>query len=151
MNEIDLKIIRELTKNAQTPFLRIAKKLSVSPETVRRRYAEMRKEGTIIRSTISIDLSKIGYQGKAFLMITNSPNQDKTTTIEALKKIRNVFLIAETIGDFDAIAIAPVKDLKSIIALVNEIKNLPSVISVEIAFVDDTAFPVADSYGKLFL
>jgi len=37
MDEIDLRIIRELTKDAQMPFLRIAKKLGVSPETVRTR------------------------------------------------------------------------------------------------------------------
>jgi len=86
MDEIDLRIIRELTKDAQTPFLRIAKKLGVSPETVRTRYRKMKEEGTIKRCSISINLSRIGYQGKVFLMITNAPNHDKSKTIDALKK-----------------------------------------------------------------
>jgi len=86
MDELDLYIIRELTKDAQTPFLRIAKKLGISPETVRTRYAKMKENGAIKCCSISINLSRIGYQGKAFLMITNAPNHDKSKTIDALKK-----------------------------------------------------------------
>ena len=63
--------MKQLLKDAQTPFLRIAKKLGVSPETVRTRYGKMKEDGTIKRSSISIDLSKIGYQGKVFLQRDN--------------------------------------------------------------------------------
>ncbi len=151
MDKIDLQIIRELIKDAQTPFLRIAKKLGVSPETVRQRYIKMKEEGTIRHCSISIDLSKIGYQGKVFLMITNAPNHDKSKTIAALKKMRNVFIVSEMIGDFEIIGIAPVKDLNSLKALVNEIRKEPSVDSVEFALINDTAFPVNSRFGKLFL
>lgn len=151
MDEIDLRIIRELTKDAQTPFLRIAKKLGVSPETVRTRYRKMKEEGTIKRCSISINLSRIGYQGKVFLMITNAPNHDKSKTIDALKKMLNIFIISEMIGDFEIIGIAPVKDLNSLKTLVNKIKKLPSVNRVEIALINDTAFPVNSRFGELFL
>jgi len=151
MDEIDLRIIRELTKDAQTPFLRIAKKLGVSPETVRTRYGKMRKDGTIKHCSISIDLSKIGYQGKVFLMITNSPNNDKSKTIDALKKMRNIFIISEMIGDFEIMGIAPVKDMNSLKTLVNKIKKLPSVNQVKITIINDTAFPVNEHFGEIFL
>lgn len=151
MDEIDLRIIRELTKDAQTPFLRIAKKLGVSPETVRTRYGKMRKDGTIKHCSISIDLSKIGYQGKVFLMITNSPHNDKSKTINALKKMRNIFIISEMIGDFEIIGIAPVKDMNSLTTLVNKIKKLPSVNQVKITIINDTTFPVNEHFGEIFL
>ena len=151
MDEIDLKIIRELIKDAQTPFLRIAKKLGVSPETVRKRYGKMKEEGTIKHCSVSIDLSRIGYQGKVFLMITNAPNYDKSKTIAALKKMQNVFLVSEIIGDFEIIGIAPVKDLNSLRTLVRKIKKLPSVNRVEFTLINDTAFPVNAQFGKLFL
>lgn len=150
MDETDFRIIRELMKDAQTPFLRIAKKLGVSPETVRTKYAKMVEDGTIKRSSISIDLSKIGYQGKVFLMINNAPNHDKSKTMDALKKMRDIFIISEIIGDFEIIAIAPVKDLNSLKTLVNRIKKLPSVNQVEIALINDTAFPVNSRFGELF-
>lgn len=151
MDEIDLCIIRELMKDAQTPFLRIAKKLGVSPETVRTRYRKMKEDGTIKCCSISIDLSRIGYQGKVLLMITNAPNNDKSKTIDALKKMRNIFVISEMIGDFEIICIAPVKDLNSLKALVNKIRKLPSVNKVEITIINDTAFPVNEHFGEVFL
>jgi len=151
MDELDLRIMKELLKDAQTPFLRIAKKLGVSPETVRIRYGKMKDDGTIKHCSISIDLSKIGYQGKVFLMITNSPNHDKSKTIDALKKMRSIFIISEMIGDFEIIAIAPVKDLDSLKKLVNKIKKLPSVNRVEFTLINNTAFPVNLRFGELFL
>jgi DNA-binding Lrp family transcriptional regulator len=149
MDETDKQIIAELAKDAQMPFARIARKIGVSPETVRKRYEKMKKEGTIMQSTIGIDLSKIGYQGKAILMITNTSNQDMTTTIDMLKKMPNIFMFSEIVGDADVLAIAPVKDLKSIITLVNNIKKAPSVDRVETCFISDTFFPISQDFNKL--
>ena len=111
----------------------------------------MKEEGTIKHCSVSIDLSRIGYQGKVFLMITNAPNYDKSKTIAALKKMQNVFLVSEIIGDFEIIGIAPVKDLNSLRTLVRKIKKLPSVNRVEFTLINDTAFPVNAQFGKLFL
>jgi Lrp/AsnC family transcriptional regulator for asnA, asnC and gidA len=148
MSEIDAQILRELMKNAQTPFSRIAKKLGISSSTVKKRYEKMKNEGTIMQSSITIDLSKLGYQGKVFLMITNAPKQDKSTTINALKRIPNVFVITEIIGDCDVLAIAPVIDLKSVKALVDEIKKVPSVDRVEVSLISDTMFPINSRFGE---
>lgn len=150
MDDLDLCILKELLKNAQTPFLRIAKKLGVSPETVRTRYGKMKEDGTVKHCSVSIDLSRIGYQGKVFLMITNATNNDKSKTIDALKKIANIFIISEMIGDFEIIAIAPVKDLNSIKVLIHKIKQLPSVSRVEFTLINNTMFPVSARFGKLF-
>jgi len=150
MDEIDFRILRELLKNAQTPFLQIAKKLDVSPETVRTRYAKLKEDGTIWHCTVSLDLSKLGYQGKVFLMIKNAANHDKSKTIDALKKMANIFIISEMIGDFEIIAIAPIKDLNSLKTLVNNIKKVPSVNRVEFTLISDTAFPVNSRFSELF-
>lgn len=150
MDKIDLQILKELTRNFQMSFSRAAKKIGISPKTLQRRYEKMKKEGMILRSSITMDLSKIGYQGKAYLMITNAPNQDKTMTIDALSQMQNVFLFTETIGDIDVLAIAAVNDFKSIINLVNAIRKLPSVDKVEVDFSTDTAFPVDKEFNELF-
>ncbi len=150
MDKIDLFILRELIKDARIPFLRIAKKLGVSPETVRTRYGKMKEDGTIKHCSVSINLSRIGYQGKVFLMITNSPKHDKSKTIAALKEMRNVFIASEVIGDFEIIGIAAVKDMNSLRTLVNKIKKLPSVNQVEFTLINDTAFPVNEHFGELF-
>ena len=150
MDKLDYLILEELLKDAQTPFSRIAKKSGCSPFTVGKRYEKMKKEGVIARCVASIDLSKLGYQGKALLMITNSPSKGKSVTIAALKKMRNIIVVTEILGAFDILAIAPVTDLNSIKTLVNDVKKLESVQHVEITFIDDTILPVNSNFSKLF-
>jgi Lrp/AsnC family transcriptional regulator for asnA, asnC and gidA len=150
MDEIDHKILTELTKNAQVPFSRIAKKIGLSPQTVQMRHAKMKEEGAILRAGIIVDLSKLGYQGKAVLMIANAPNHKKQETIEALKKMRDVFIETEIIGDFDVVAVAAIRDFRSAINLVNKIRALPSVDNVVPSLSTDTAFPVGKGFNELF-
>ena len=149
MEKLDLLILSELMKDAQASFAEIARKLGTSPYTVGMRYERMKKEGIIFKCVLSIDLSKLGYQGKAFLLITISPNQDKADTITALKRIKNIIVVTEIIGPFDLLAIAPVRDLASIRTLVNEVKRSPNVQRVEAAFISDVHFPVNPSFGRI--
>ena len=149
MDKIDFLILSELLKNARISFLKIAKKLDVSPFTVQSRYNKMVNDGTIIASVVNIDLSKLGYQGKVFLLITNAPAASKSITIDALTKIKNIFVVSEIIGPFDLLAIAPVTDVDSINRLVSEVKKLPSVKRVKITCINDTMFPIGPSFGQL--
>jgi DNA-binding Lrp family transcriptional regulator len=149
MNKIDKQIIGELAKDAQMSFSKIGKEIGLSTETVRKRYRKMKEEGTIIRSTIVIDLSKIGYEGKTILKITNTPNYDVAVTMDLLSKMPDIFLSTEILGDADALAIAPFNDLKSTIALINNLKKAPSVDRVEISIIADTFFPVSKDFNRL--
>lgn len=151
MDELDAKIINELTKDVQRSFLSIAKEIGVSPKTVQMRYKKLKEEGIILLSCIIIDLAKLGYQGKAYLAITNATNHDRTETMDALKQMKNVFSIVEIIaGEIDVLALAAVKDFNSIVNLVNEIRKLSSVDRVEVTFTNDTTFPVGKEFNALF-
>lgn len=149
MDKIDFLILSELAKDARKPFLEIAKKIGVSPFTVKSRYEKMVEDGVIYRSVIDIDLSKLGYQGKVFLLITTSPTSGKSVAVEGLKKIQNIIVVSEIIGHFDLIAIAAVTDVKSVYALVQEVKKLPSVKRVKISCADSTMFPLNPTFGRL--
>ena len=147
MDRLDYLILAELLKDARTPFLTIAKKLNVSPYTVKQRYGKMKETGIIYRCVVSLDMSKLGYQGKAFLLITNKPNKSKAETMDALQKMRNIISMCELIGPFDIIAVAPIMDFDSIKKIVNNVRELPTVQRVEVACVNDTAFPLNQSFG----
>jgi DNA-binding Lrp family transcriptional regulator len=127
----------------------IAKKIDTSPYTITKRYEKMKKDGTIVREIVSIDLSKLGYQGKIFLMITNRSDIDKKLTIDALKKIKGIITVSEIIGAFDIIAIMPISDLNSVRALVKEVKKIPGVQQVEITCIEDNSFPINSSFGEV--
>lgn len=129
MDEIDLRIAEELMIDAQIPFRRIAFKLGISPETVRKRYDRMKREGQILLCSVSIDFSKIGYEGIVFLMIESI---ERSETSSSLKEMRNVISVNRTIGDFDIMVVAVVKGIADLLMLVNEVRQLPKVKRVDL-------------------
>ncbi len=149
MDKLDYLILSELFKDASLTFVEIAKNIGSTPYTVRRRYEKMKKEGTIFKSIVSIDLSKIGYQGKVFLLITLAPKGSKIKAIEYLKSLKNVMVVTEIIGMYDILAIAPITDLKSIQEIVKEVKKEPYIERVELACADETSFPVNPNLGTI--
>jgi Lrp/AsnC family transcriptional regulator, regulator for asnA, asnC and gidA len=149
MDKLDYLILGELLNDATLSFIEIAKRIDTSPYTVRRRYEQMKKEGKIFRSIVSIDLAKLGYQGKAFLFMTVSPNANKSKTISYLKTVKNVIVVSELIGPYEILAIAPIIDLKSIQTLVKEARKAPDILLVRTAFIDDTHFPISRNFNAL--
>jgi|WetSurMetagenome_2_1015567.scaffolds.fasta_scaffold10101_4 DNA-binding Lrp family transcriptional regulator len=149
MDRLDFLILSELLKNPQMPFSAISKKVGTSPYTVAKRYQRMTQEGTIAHSIVSIDLSKLGYQGKAFLMITNTPQEEKQHIVEALKKVRNVVSISEVMGAFNILAVAMITDVDSIKTLVKEVKKIHGVEHLEVTYIDDASFPIKASFGEV--
>jgi Lrp/AsnC family transcriptional regulator, regulator for asnA, asnC and gidA len=149
VDPLDYRILSELLVDASLSFVEVAKRINTTPYTVRRRFERLKKEGVIQKCIVSIDLSKLGYQGKAFLLITVSPNGDKAETIAYLRTLRNVMVVAQIIGPHDIIAIAPITDLKSIQMLVKEARKAPFLQRVEIACINDANFPINGNLGKV--
>jgi DNA-binding Lrp family transcriptional regulator len=149
MDKIDYQILSELLLDSTLSFVKIANRIGISPYTVRRRYEKMKREGIIFSHIVSIDLSKIGYQGKAFLLITTSPNGNKSDIISLLKKIKNIIVVTETIGPYDILAIAPITDLESIQMLLKDARKIPDVQYIQIACSADVNFPIGQNFGKI--
>jgi DNA-binding Lrp family transcriptional regulator len=124
------------------PFYNVAKIVGISPRTVELRFRKLVEENIILQSTILLNLSKIGYAGKAYISITNFPGADRCTTVNELKKIEGIFLVTQIIGDFDILAITTVKDFASIIGVMDHIRKLPSVEKADVSFFNDKTYPV---------
>jgi DNA-binding Lrp family transcriptional regulator len=149
LDKLDYLVLNELLKDGTLSFVEIAKNIGSTPYTVRRRYEKMKKDGLIFRCSASIDLSKLGYEGKVFLLVTVKPNSNRAETIEHLKKLHNVMTVTELMGQYDIMAIAPVTDLNSVKALVLEARDAPHVQRVELACIDDVSFPIGANFGAV--
>ncbi len=149
MDNLDYLVLSELLKDGTLSFVTISKKLGVSPYTVRRRYEKLKKTGIIHRCIVSIDLAKLGYQGKAFLFITVGPDAKRSDTISYLKTVKNIIVLTELIGPYEILAIAPIIDLKSIQKIVKEARKAPNIQKIKIACINDTSFPIGPTFGKL--
>ncbi len=151
MDKIDQEILTQLTKKPKKPFLKIAQEIGISPITVQNRYEKMKKEGIIFGTSMMIDLSKIGFQGKAFLFITSSTNCKYRMTTQTLSKIQNVFLIAEIVGAFDVLVMLTFRDIAEIKETVDQIRAQPCVEKVETALTNDTIYPVKEDFTDIQL
>jgi DNA-binding Lrp family transcriptional regulator len=145
MDRIDKQILGALIQNPTQPFLKIAQKIDISPSTVKERYEKMR--GKVFNDPFTIiDLSRIGYQGRALLMIKYSDKSDYKIIVEKVQKIPNVFLITETLGKFDLIVQVAFRDVKEIKMIVNKVRALLGIKKVNIAINDQTDFPTNREY-----
>ncbi len=149
VDKLDYLVLSELERDASLSFVAIAKKVGSTPCTVKRRYEKFRREGIIFGCIVSLNLSKLGFCGKATLSITLTPNSNKSVTIEYLRTVKNVIIVTEIIGAYDLMAIAPITDLKSIQTLLDEVRKAPNIHRVEFSCVDNTDFPVSPNYGTM--
>jgi len=149
VDKLDYLILAELLKDGAMSFVDIAKNVKSTPCTVRRRYEKMKKAGKIFRCIVSLDLARLGYQGKTFLLITVTPNSNKAETVAYLKNIRNILVVTEIIGPCDIMAIAPITDLTSIQTLLTEAKKAPNIQKVDFYCINDTSFPIGQNFGEV--
>ncbi|MCW4015513.1 MAG: Lrp/AsnC family transcriptional regulator [Candidatus Bathyarchaeota archaeon] len=149
MDKLDRLILSELFKDAQMSFVKIAKKLGTTPYTIRKRYEKMKTKGIIEGCVVGVDLSKLGYQGKAFVCVSLYHGEDKLETVSEILKIQNVFAANELVSPYDILVMAAVTDVNSVRKIINKIKNLPKVQQVEMVLINDTSFPIHSSYGEI--
>ena len=71
-------------------------------------------------------------------------------TVNAISKLKQIFLVAEIVGDFDVIALAMIRDFDDAVNINIKIRKIPSVSQVEIAFTSNTTFPLTDKFGSIF-
>lgn len=75
MDRTDIGIIGALSKNSRTPFLQIAKRLKVSESTIRKRVANLEKNGVIRRYSLVLDTGKVGFENVALIGVDVMPEK----------------------------------------------------------------------------
>jgi Lrp/AsnC family transcriptional regulator, regulator for asnA, asnC and gidA len=149
LDKLDYLLLSELLNDATLSFVAIGKKLGASPYTIRRRHEKLKKDGMIYKSIVSINLAKLGYQGKAFLLITVGPNANKSETITYLKTVKNIIVVTELIGPYEILAIAPISDLRSVHTLVKEARRAQNIWQIKIACINNADFPIGPNFGTM--
>ena len=151
MDKIDEGILNELMNDPKKPFLTIAQKIQIAPVTVQARFEKLKKQGAIWGTTTIVDLSKIGFQGKAFLFASASQDYDPESTIKSLYEIPNVYLISEVMGKFDLLIIAIFHDISGIRETVRKIRDLKGIDKVEVSLNNEPLVPLKIEFTKISL
>ena len=145
MDKLDHIILMELTKNSAKSFLALSKKLGIQSSTVQKRYEKMKKDGVILGASTMINLSLLGYKGKAFLFIKYSKGVNPSFRKKVMQ-IPNLFLFADVIGEFDALVMMTYRDTSEIKDVCDKIRADSCVRQIKVAVTTDTFFPVKQEY-----
>jgi DNA-binding Lrp family transcriptional regulator len=129
MSTLEIGIIGELSENARKPFKDIAKKLGVSSQTIKAKYEEMKKNGTIKLCSISLDLHRLGFIGSAHILIKSEGSASKV--VESLRATPNIIIATRTFGEYQAYAVLVFKDVSDLYKTILELKELPEVSTVD--------------------
>jgi len=126
IDQIDLAIIDALTINGRESFSKIGQKIGVSAGTINRRYEKL-KHGNIVKVSLQVDLSKLGFQGVFEIYLSLADQSEIYKVSDELCKIPSISWIALVNGDYDLLAGAMVRDCNNIIEISRQIEKIPNI------------------------
>jgi len=126
IDEIDVKIIRALQKDARTNFVDIAKDCGVSTDTISKRFKKMKRTGIAGGTTLLLNPKSFGYNCVASLGIdVDYPHVREV--VELVGKIPDVVFCTPSMGRHDIFAIAVLKNVGRLGQVKESIKGHPLV------------------------
>lgn len=131
IDELDLKIIDELSKNGRAPFSQIAKTVDSSTDTVNRRYERLVKNN-VMKISIQFNPELLGYTAIVHFLISISSQQELRPTVDLLSEIQNVSWIAKLSGgDYELLVCLLIRDIEEIFVVAEQIRRISNIEKIE--------------------
>jgi Lrp/AsnC family transcriptional regulator for asnA, asnC and gidA len=127
LDEVNLRILDILGRDASRPFVDIAKELEISDATVHIRVKRLQAAGILRKFTITTDNVLLGYDHLAFVGI-NLSKGSRDEVLVALSQLEEILELHEMYGQFDLlvkIRSRNLEEMRDIIA--NKISNIPQI------------------------
>lgn len=132
LDEVNLRILDILSRDASRPFVDIAKELEISDATVHIRVKRLLAAGILRKFTIATDNVLLGYDHLAFIGINiNEGSADEV--IATLSQIDEILELHEMYGQFDLLLKIRAKSLEEMRDIVaNKIGRIPRITEAEL-------------------
>ena len=131
LDKTDLSIMKVLSQNARISFRRLADRLGISTQSVIRRYERLRKE-VLPYSSITLDLSKIGFMGTVSILIKVTHKQKISDVLDKILQIPNVIAAFRVLGLADIMISIPFTTVEQLFILEQEIFQISGVVQTEL-------------------
>lgn len=126
IDEVDLRIIRALQKDARTNFADIAKDCDVSVDTISKRFRRLLKRKIARGTTVLLNPKSFGFDCVAsFGIRVDYPHVQEV--VDFIRKTPDVVFCAEAMGKHNLFAIAVLKNVGRLSQLRESIKGHPMV------------------------
>ncbi|GAB6135989.1 Lrp/AsnC family transcriptional regulator [Thermococcus prieurii] len=126
VDELDLKIISLLQRNARLSFREIARELDVAVGTVYNRIKKLEEEGVIRGYTPVLDYEKLGFGLTALIGIKAQGRKIAEIERKIAEKTR-AMMVYDITGEFDIFVIAKFKDREDMNRFVKWLLSLDGV------------------------
>jgi len=120
LDDIDLKILRSLNRNAKKSYRDIARELDLSLTTISKRIRRMEAEKVILGYAPILDPEKLGFDITAFIGIKILHGKIVETE-KALAEDPAVYAVFDSTGDWDAIVQARFRSRRELNAFVKRV------------------------------
>src|SRR3989338_10009924 len=124
MDELDRKLLYEISENAGEPRNKVAKKLRCSREVVDYRLKKLQKEGIITGFQARINISNFIYGGYIFLIQSSGlDSKSEEKVINKLKANKKIHYLGKLGGEYDFMIGFTIKKLSELSETINEINS----------------------------
>ncbi|GAA4827862.1 Lrp/AsnC ligand binding domain-containing protein [Algivirga pacifica] len=149
IDEIDVKILTELLKDAKTPYTEIAERIPVSGGTVHVRMKKLEKMGIVRGATLDIDFARLGYDITAFLGIFLEKSSLYDTVSKELEKIPEILTLHYTTGDYSIFVRIACRDTNHLREVLHDkIQRVPGISRTETFISLEEKFSRPISFAK---
>ncbi len=130
MDELDLKLIEELKKNARASISMLSNKLNVPRTTIHYRLMKLVKEGVIESFTIRLNYKKLNRGTTAFILASYDPSsganqRDVARSVVRLPGVSEVHIIS---GEWDLLIKVRGRDVEEIGKIVvDRLREIPGI------------------------
>jgi len=102
IDELDIKLLQQLAKDARASLVGIANTLKVSPDVVRYRLKNLTARKIITEFKTRISFKTLGYNWYQLLLdLRNFPESEEKKFVEKLKQIPNLSYVVKCMGKWD--------------------------------------------------
>lgn len=123
LDEVDLKILYEYTRDSRTSSREIARRIGVTPGTVISRTKRLEKLGIIRGYMVKLDYEKLGYEITVVTELTVS----KGKLVEVEKRVARIpqtVCVYDVTGDVDAIVVAKFRSREKLSGFTKELLSM---------------------------
>ena len=126
IDQIDLKLVRALQKDARTNFVDIARDCGVSTDTISKRFRKLKKAGIIKGTTILLNPKSFGNECVgSFGVDVSYPHL--MAVVETIQKIPEIVVCTASMGKHNIFCIAVLKNVGRLSQVKDLIKGHPAV------------------------
>ncbi|MEM2130573.1 MAG: Lrp/AsnC family transcriptional regulator [Candidatus Bathyarchaeia archaeon] len=142
MDDVDLKILSILCKDARVPFKEIATKLGITTETVRRRFKKLQKKGVILGTTVILSSKACGFKELVGFFIKIKSDVEIEEVKCKLQNLPKISEIWQEWGIYDFYVEAFLKDLSEIHDLLSNIRMIEEIMTVSVVVYKQQDWPI---------